>query len=302
MNIYITFGDEKYRKACHFAIRTARFWGGFDKFIAYSPIDIDDEFFNNHADIFKISRGYGLWLWKPYFIYKTLITECKYGDYLFYCDAGAFLFRNIAHIIRTMDDNDVWIPCNPLQEWQFTKIDAFRLMNIEEKRFFNSAQAQASYICVRKSEKSIKFIKEWLDLCCDKNLLYPDNVLSKMNNPIGFVGHREDQSILSLLCKKNGVRFHSDPSQFGKYPEKYFVEEYKVAFIPKVKEYPVCIIHHRCPDLKLSIILRQAILVLLPRKIGLKLITSHFPHQYSDVRYTVNLDALYMKRGNDTNC
>ena len=129
MRYYITFGDEKYKKTKKFSAAMAKIIGGFDCVIAYSPTDIDEEYKNAHKDIFNIKRGYGLWLWKPYIIYKTLTEVCKEGDYLFYGDGGSFFFRNIRYIERSMGTDKIWVSHNPLVEWQFTKKDAFDLMN-----------------------------------------------------------------------------------------------------------------------------------------------------------------------------
>ena len=140
--IFITFGDEEYSKTRDFCVWAARFLGGFDRTIAYSPNDIGDEFIKDHHDIFQYKRGYGLWLWKPYLIYKTLKDVCVDGDYLFYGDGGSFFIRNIEIIEKTMDDNDLWVSHNSLVEWQFTKADTFDIMNCHGKRFEETAQTK----------------------------------------------------------------------------------------------------------------------------------------------------------------
>jgi len=109
MRIYITFGDEKYKKTRDFSAKMAKIVGNFDRVIAYGPEDIDNDFKQKHADIFRISRGYGLWLWKPYLIYKTLMKECDAGDLLFYGDGGSFFIRSVRHIELSMGGDDIWV-------------------------------------------------------------------------------------------------------------------------------------------------------------------------------------------------
>lgn len=53
--------------------------------------EIDESFRKANEEIFRIKRGYGLWIWMPYFIYKTLLEICSDGDYLLYADGGFFL-------------------------------------------------------------------------------------------------------------------------------------------------------------------------------------------------------------------
>lgn len=273
MRVFITFGDEKYAKTRDFAARMAKLMGGFDKVVTYTPEDIDEGFKKNHDDIFSIKRGYGLWLWKPYLIYKALNEICQEGDYLFYSDGGAFFFRSVSYIEKVMGDSDMWISCVPLKEWQFTKQDTFDLMGCHGDKYEKTPQVQGTFLYIRKTPRSIAFIKEWLDLCCDIRLLHPDNVVSHAENKNGFHGHREDQSILSLLCKMKGQRVYQDPTQYSRFPEKYWRKGFERALDTPKKQYPPIIILHRTANLNISDILRQIILLFIPRWIGLKLIT-----------------------------
>lgn len=274
MRIFITFGDDKFKKARKLSAKMAKFRGGFDKVIEYTPEDISPTFKREHEDIFSIKRGYGLWLWKPYIIWKTLNEVANDGDLVFYADAGSFFIRNVKHIEKEMGDSDILVSAVPLREWQFTKVDVFDFFNCEDDQFLNTAQIQGTFFFVRKSLSSVNFVREWLDLCTIIDLLHPDNIKTGRLNPVGFVGHREDQSILSVLCKSKSIKPHQDPTQFAKYPEQYIGPGYDVAdtgYIGK-QEYPVCIVLHRSPHAKFVSCIKPLILILLPRCIGLRLI------------------------------
>lgn len=270
--IFITFGDDKFAESRDYAAKMAKRWGGFDKVIVYTPNDIDEDFKKEHEDIFCIKRGYGLWLWKPYLIYKTLNEEAKDGDMLFYGDGGAFFMRSIRYIEKSLGDDDIWVSCVPLCEWQFTKADAFELLSCKDVDYKMTAQAQGGFLYIRKTQDSMSFIKKWLDACCDLRLLHPDNIALGLENPVGFHGHREDQSILSLLCKKHGIKLHQDPTQFGKYPERYWVKGFDKAPYMGKREYPVSIILHRSRTILKKSFINQIILSLIPKRIGLKLL------------------------------
>lgn len=273
MRIFITFGDEKFQKSRDFAAKMAKIFGGFDRVITYTPADIDRSFYDAHKDIFAIKRGFGLWLWKPYFVYKALTEVCQDGDCLFYQDGGAFLIRNIKYVEKAMGSDDFWVSCVPLCEWQFTKKDAFELLDCHGDNYEKTPQIQGGFLYIRKNEKTVEIIKEWLTLCSDIRLLHPENIELNNENPKGFHGHREDQSILSLLCKKKGITPHQDPSQYSRFPEKYWRKGFeKMRNIPR-GEYPPLLILHRTAKLRVSDILRQVILLFIPRFIGLRLIT-----------------------------
>lgn len=272
MKIFVTYSNERYAKARDFAGKMAKRFGKFDKVIIYKPEDIDDDFKEKNKEILSFKKGAGLWLWKPYVVNKALNEECKEGDYLFYADAASFFIRSVDHIIKAWGDQDVFVSPVPLKEWQFTKADCFKLLNCDTDEFKQTAQIQGSFMGFRKSEKSVKFVAEWLRRCCDIRLLHPDNIALHLENPQGFDAHREDQSMLSLLSKQWGIQPHTDLTQYGKYPEKYLFGNYKRVEISTKREYPVCIILHRTANVDKIVALKQLILALVPRKLGLHLI------------------------------
>lgn len=89
--------------------------------IEFSPDDIPASYKEQHVDIFSVKRGYGLWLWKPYFIVQTL-KSLNEGDYLFYCDSGAYFLKPIDLLISVMEHDKQEIMCYeiPLLECQWT--------------------------------------------------------------------------------------------------------------------------------------------------------------------------------------
>jgi hypothetical protein len=228
MKILINFSDEKFRKSQIYNSLSAIKFGNFDKVIEYSPKDIDLNFKNKYSKIFSNKRGFGLWLWKPYFILKTL-KELNDGDYLFYCDSGAYFLNDIDYLIRlSIDNNQSIIGFDlPLIERQFTKRLVFSSMSYYD---YSSNQILATYILFKKDINSLNFVNEWLNLCTDENLLDPvsTNEQSIINEYDDFVSHREDQSLFSILYKKNELISFRDPSQYGDRPFEY-------RWVPKLK-------------------------------------------------------------------
>lgn len=265
MNIFITYSNELYEKTRKFSAKMAKRHGKFDKVIEYEPKDIDNNFHEKNKEILSIKQGNGLWLWKPYFVYKTLL-ESKENDIIFYCDAGAFFIKDVKKIINTMDD-DIWISDIPLIEKQFTKEDAFILMDCDNKIYKETNQIQANFIAIKNTKRSKKFVKEWLDYCCNINILSPNSIEPKIENSMDFIGHREDQSVLSLLSKKWKIKPHLDPTQYGKLPSKYYSKERLYKNPEHNKEYPVCIILHRTANVEFRTCLNQWICSWLPKKL-----------------------------------
>lgn len=111
-------------------------------------------------------------------------------------------------LIDSMGDCDVWVSGISFIEEQWTKPEVFSQLGITDEGITKSPQIQASFVCARKSEMSCGFIREWLELCSRPELITP-------LKPGEFRGecldHREDQSLLSVLCKLRGIKIHRSP-------------------------------------------------------------------------------------------
>lgn len=227
----INFCDEKFEKTRQLCSRSAIEKGEADFVIEYSPEMIDSEFKARNFDILSTKRGAGLWLWKPYFIKKTL-NSMKDGDYLFYTDAGVIFIKSIKLIIQaTQEYNQDIIPfALPLIESEWTKKECFDAVFGNTSgggNYLRTNQILATYIIIRNSEQSRRFIDEWLYLMQDKRCCWPQNITTA-ENPNNYIEHRDDQSVFSLLCKKYGLSAFKDPSQFGERPYQYaWREAYK---------------------------------------------------------------------------
>lgn len=221
MKVYINYADNKFIKAQKLALKAAKYIGKFDKVIGYSRDDIDELFYNKNKKILDQERGGGFWLWKPYFINKTL-EKISDGDYLFYSDSGAFFLKNVENLIYDLKEKnqDIMGFELPLIEKQWSKKELFINLNCNEEEYYESNQVMASFILIKKNNASSYFFRKYLYYSCNEI-----NITDKCDNKIkqreDFIDHRHDQSIFSLLYKKNNLLIFSDPTQFGKYPCGY---------------------------------------------------------------------------------
>lgn len=152
---------------------------------------------------------------------------------------------------------------------EFSKRYTFLAMNMNESSYINSPQISGSFMAFKKSCFTEQFVTEWLEYCCNKEILEPPK--DRTDEYDDFVSHREDQSILSLLIKKYNIKCYEDPSQFGKVPEKYAQPGYKMLYYSN-KDYSPFIIHHRTSDANLKVIFRQIMCIVLPRSLSLKML------------------------------
>ena len=108
-------------------------------------------------------------------------------------------------------------------------------MNCDNSDYYDSKQRLGGYSLWKKTPFTMKFINEWLVLSTDERLITDIKNTLGENNLDGFIDHRHDQSIFSLLTKKYKLEAYRDPSQFG--------NNYKEVYINS--NYPQLIIHNR---------------------------------------------------------
>ncbi|HPY67318.1 MAG TPA: hypothetical protein PLP03_04050 [Bacteroidales bacterium] len=247
MKVLVNFSTPKFRINQVFNSLTGIFYGRFNKVKAYTEKDIDKEFYRKNFEILNEKRGGGYWLWKPYFILKTL-KDLKPGDFLFYCDSACFFVNKIDFLISSLleSNQDVMVYCLPLLESQWTKPSIKEHLYYLDESFFETNQRLASFILFQKTDHSISFVEEWLELCKDPILLTDINVEKDRKRNLSFIDHRHDQSLFSLLSKKYGYSPFRDPSQFGENIQ-LFVGEKRYIRAPLISKslYPRILIQYR---------------------------------------------------------
>lgn len=217
--IAINFSNEKFEKTRKLCSETLLSKGKVDEVIEYSPSMIDEEFRKRNHLILSVKRGAGLWLWKPYFILETL-KKMSDGDYLFYTDAGVIVLKPISLLLPSLEatGQDIMTYELPLLEKEWTKQETINFILGDKE--CNDNQILATYILIRNTPKSREFISEWLKYMRSPICSSPENQTETPNLP-NFIEHREDQSVLSLLCRKYRLSPFKDPSQFGERPYEY---------------------------------------------------------------------------------
>lgn len=197
--VLINFADKGYENAKKSQRESATTVGNITKVIEYSFEDMDQQFKDENKEILAESRGAGYWLWKPYFILKTLQTLNE-NDILIYCDTAMIFMSSIDVYINAMKSSILLFEHNvDYIEKQFTKGDVFKELDAYDPTITDSVQLDASHSLWKKDEKSLAFVTEWLDLCKNKQLISDDPSITP--NLPGFAEHRHDQSILSVLAK-----------------------------------------------------------------------------------------------------
>jgi len=244
MKILINYANVDFRKSQKLNTITGKKVGLFDKVISYSPKDIEPEFFERNKKILSQKRGNGYWLWKPYFIKKSL-EVLNFGDFLFYCDSGAYFIKPITPLIDISLDcgQDIIVFELSHLEKIWTKRDAFILMDCDSPKYSESKQRLASYSLWKKSRFTMDLIHEFLCYSQDERIITDlENQCGHPNYP-EFDENRHDQSIFSLLTKKYDLDAYRDPSQYGNELKQFYPNSQYEQLIQHTRERGVPFLH-----------------------------------------------------------
>jgi hypothetical protein len=181
-------------------VRSARQFG-FDSVHAFGEASLDAAFKSRHATLLAAAEGAGYWLWKPYLILEVMKASAP-GDVIVYVDSGAFLRRSPDPLWQQALDADLILFENDYPSDAYTKRDAFVLTGTDAPEHHGARQLDACFLLVRNRPPALRFVEQWLDLCCDERILADGKSRAGLPDLPGFVAHRHDQAVLTLLLSR----------------------------------------------------------------------------------------------------
>ena len=266
--ILLTFADSSLNLSLRRIKKQAENLNFYDEIIAWNEKDIDTKFRSKFKDRLKLfSKGYGYWAWKPQIILQAL-DKVEMGDIIQYTDSGCHL--NIKGKKRLLEYFEMTKELNPgilafqaklpeyplnilpehynnlLDDYKWAKGDLIDYLNVRNnKEVLYTPTIGAGILFIRKDESSIRIIKDWLSVI-ESDFKFIDDTKSVSENLPGFIEHRHDQAIFSILAKLNGVKTLS--SYEYHYPK---IDSKKPDWIA-LKDYPI----HAKRDKKFGVINR----------------------------------------------
>jgi hypothetical protein len=182
----------------------------YDEVFIHTEYDLDKDFYEHWKDKFKLKRGFGYWVWKPQIILQIL-AKMQDGDILQYTDVGCHLnpcgLRKLDEFFDLTDKSSsgmLGFKQTHIEKY-WTKGDLFDYFGVRDRKdFYDTGQLWSGTMFIKKSKKTVKFIKNWLKVYCDDFSLVDDSP-SKSQNFEGFIENRHDQSIFSFLGKINNI-------------------------------------------------------------------------------------------------
>lgn len=209
MYYFLVYNDNTHTKYLRQLIRSVEKYGSEFKIIIFNKRDIDREFVEKNKDILNCKRGGGYWLWKPYIINEVL-KKVNHDDVVFYLDSSYYFFDNLSKLYSDyMINNDILVWKNKpnstpdfMKHW--CKMDVIVKYNMVDKVFReNVDDCWAGAIIVKKTDNTVMYIQEWLDMSCNYEDITDSE--SRLKNSHLFRDHRHDQSLLSVVIYKYNI-------------------------------------------------------------------------------------------------
>jgi hypothetical protein len=139
-------------------------------------------------------------------------------DILFYADSGSVFVRRVEPLFNAVMTDSRGVIGFRLAgghlEKHYTRRDVLNFMGMNTPEYADSPQRMASFMCFRGTDAAKQIASEYLSLCCNPKLIMDGPNEDAWREP-GFVDHRHDQSLWSLLTKKHNITILPDPTQWG---------------------------------------------------------------------------------------
>jgi hypothetical protein len=172
----------------------------YSSFRVFSSEDFTEEFRLENHETLNLERGSGYWLWKPFF-YLCMTQQFESTEVIHYLDAGTIPKLNAEKFDSLVSDDriHVWsLDDSRLSDWTEPNV----LKELSAEQFKDYPMIQASGILSRNNEELKRILEEWLVLCKDPKLLRPETLDGYIKSP-GFIWHRHDMSLLTILVYRN---------------------------------------------------------------------------------------------------
>lgn len=204
---------------------------GFNRIYKYTRRDIDDSFYPKNKAILDQKRGAGYWLWKPYFILKTM-KELPDDAVIIYADSGLIFRKPIDIILKRMENHDILVLSHgrstPLRK--HLKKEAYQAFGFPlTESILNAENVWGFFIVVKNTPKTRAFIQRWLDVCEKAEAITDEPLDRALQDPL-FEYHQHDQALLSPLIAQSPdgiliIRRDELRKQFGVYNFHRHAEE-----------------------------------------------------------------------------
>jgi len=220
--IFVCFSTSNFKQARDVIVADAQALGVFDRIEVWDEVRLSQQpEYKNLPERLKSGRGHGFFWWKPFIIRKAL-EQTKPGDLVFYSDCGRYdggfrLGRGLCYLLKKFASTGfvgVEVPqFGPAKLW--TRIECVDALGVRDGRMLDLPQIQGTFMLWRHDDRSIVALNEWEAACRVPDIVadpLPDELAAQ---PACFFQHRHDQSVLTIITRKNNLKYITLGNRFS---------------------------------------------------------------------------------------
>lgn len=213
----VTYGSRHFSRRAQVLADDAMRTGWFATARVFSREDLDPDFKHAHGRFLRMRKrlgGYGIW--KPQIILQ-MMRDMQDGEIVLYLDAGcevnvraAARFRDYLRATEQSPLGLFTYTTTLGAQVQWTKGDLVQKVapwfqgRVDE--VLQEPQHITGIIFVQKIASAVDFMEQWRSLMGNYRLI--DDSPSRARNSSGYVEHRHDQSVFSMMLYANDHRYH----------------------------------------------------------------------------------------------
>ena len=219
---FISFASEGFEAPMQRLLESARRHGA-DEVRGWTRADLRQlDIYPANRAILDAPRGAGYWAWKPIIILEELRAMSS-GDVLIYNDGGRAargyeVDRPLHEVVDwVVNERSGMLPGIFVPQWgpneQWTKGECFVAMGCDTPAIRRHPQVQATFSVWQAHDRSRAFVQQWVDWCLNPQAVADERVDPSIPDAPTFADHRHDQSILTNLVLRQGMRLFGDPRE-----------------------------------------------------------------------------------------
>lgn len=140
---------------------------GVDTLCMYKRRDMDADFLEKNKSYLEDPRGAGLWIWKAYFLLKTMKSAPE-NSVLIYADSPVVFKKPITPLLEDMQKTDVLLLSDGTPRKHITHMheivskDMIESYVDDAESFLKTPNVWACFLMVKNNERARAFVEKWL--------------------------------------------------------------------------------------------------------------------------------------------
>lgn len=224
--IYITFSGAPYEAQTERTVRDAKQFGA-DEVWVYDDVWLKAQpYYELNKWLFdKAVHGFGHCCWKPFVIRDACIRAEMCAEYegldfddfvVLYVDADTYPIADLTPVFNHAANTGAMLfESQGNLNTRFTRRDCFIAMGCDREKYWGAQHACGRFAAFRVGDYlNEQLLMEWLTYSLNRRCQFwgPSEYAKDFPD---FHRHSTEQSVLTILAEKYGIRLHREACQFG---------------------------------------------------------------------------------------